>query len=337
MMLRLTAVFTAALLVAGCGKKETKAPTGDPVAVKGAGDKAPAEGGDEAPAMGRGATAPADGAEKAPKVVDAPTVGSKLRPPSTNAPNAKVEIIEISDFQCPFCSRVNPTIAQIKKEYGDKVRFTFVHNALSFHKDAKPAAIAAVAAQNQGKFWEMHDKLFANQKALKPADLEKYATELGLDMARFKKDTKDPATAKFVDDNQAMAVALGATGTPAFFINGKNLRGAQPLPQFKAIIDAEIAEADKASKSGDEWIKARTKTNNDKLHGFYFEGKAPPKAPARPKRPVDRTVYKVDVDVTKDAITGNSDKAVVTLVEFSEFQCPFCKKILPAMESVKKE
>ena len=100
--------------------------------------------------------------------------------------DAKVTIVEFSDFQCPFCSRVVPTIQQIEKEYGNKVRVIFRHNPLPFHQDAPLAAEAAVAAQAQGKFWEMHDKLFANQQNLKRPDLEKYAQEIGLDRGTFK-------------------------------------------------------------------------------------------------------------------------------------------------------
>ena len=100
--------------------------------------------------------------------------------------NAKVNIVAFSDFQCPFCSRVVPTLAQIEKEYGNKVRIFFRHNPLPFHADAPLASEAAIAAEAQGKFWEMHDKLFANQQNLKRPDLEKYAQELGLDVGKFK-------------------------------------------------------------------------------------------------------------------------------------------------------
>jgi len=100
--------------------------------------------------------------------------------------DAKVNIVAFSDFQCPFCSRVVPTLHEIEKTYGNKVRVFFRHNPLPFHADAPLASEAAVAAEQQGKFWEMHDKLFANQQNLKRPDLEKYAQEVGLDMGKFK-------------------------------------------------------------------------------------------------------------------------------------------------------
>ena len=250
--------------------------------------------------------------------------------------NPKVWIVEVSDFQCPFCGRVNPTIKQIMDTYGDAVAISFYHNALPFHKDARPAAIATMAAAKQGKFWEMHDKLFANQRALKPNNLEAYAKEIGLDMAKYAKDFADPAIGARVDRDQAMANAVGATGTPAFFINGKALKGAQPFPKFKEIIDAEIAEADKAGKRGKDFTLERIKANNADLHGYLTWTKEPPVVAARQPqkaRPVDKTVYKVTVD-PKDAMKGNVKEALVTLVEFSEFQCPFCSRINPTVAKV---
>ncbi|NJK88285.1 MAG: DsbA family protein [Myxococcales bacterium] len=165
------------------------------------------------------------------------------RAPTTGKKNAPVEVVVYSDFQCPFCSRVNPSIAKIKEDYKDKVLVAFKHYPLSFHQDAKPAAIASLAAHKQGKFWEMHDKLFANQGALKEADLEKYAKEMGLDMPKFQADMKDPALAKWVDEDMAEGTKVGVRGTPATFINGRIVSGAQPYEAFKAIIEEELGKS----------------------------------------------------------------------------------------------
>jgi protein-disulfide isomerase len=161
-----------------------------------------------------------------------------------------VTIVEFSDFQCPFCSRVNPTIKQITETYGKDVGIAFVNQPLSFHDKARGAAKAFLAASKQGKAWEMHDKMFANQQALAPADLEKYAGEVGLNVARFKKDLDDPATDKMVADDQALAGSVGADGTPTFFLNGREISGAQPFDAFKTIIDEEIKKADELLKAG---------------------------------------------------------------------------------------
>ncbi|MCA9654157.1 MAG: thioredoxin domain-containing protein [Myxococcales bacterium] len=163
---------------------------------------------------------------------------------------ALVTIVEWSDFQCPYCSRVTPTIKQIAEQYGDEVRVAFKHNPLGFHPRAKPAALAAEAAGKQGKFWEMHDKLFENQKDLTDENFVAWAGELGLDVEQFKKDLADPSLAKKVDGQQAQGMTVGARGTPAFFINGRFLSGAQPLENFKKLIDEEKAKAEKLVAAG---------------------------------------------------------------------------------------
>ncbi|MGH1343915.1 MAG: DsbA family protein [Nannocystales bacterium] len=157
---------------------------------------------------------------------------------------ALVTIVEWSDFQCPFCNRVNPTMAKIHEAYGDKVRVAFKHNPLPMHNRAMAAALAAEAAGRQNKFWEMHDKLFANGKALTDENFEKWASELGLDVAKFKTDMKDKALETKVRKQQSQGATLGARGTPSFFVNGRHLSGAQPFEAFKALIDVELKEAE---------------------------------------------------------------------------------------------
>jgi protein-disulfide isomerase len=175
---------------------------------------------------------------------------------------AKVTVVEWSDFQCPYCSRVTPTLKQLKDEYKDDVRVVFKHNPLSFHNRAMAAAQAAEAAGKQGKFWEMHDKLFENQKALTDENFVEWAKELGLDVGKFQQDMKDPALEKKIQQQQQQGVTLGARGTPAFFINGRFLSGAQPLPAFKALVDEEMKKAEKLLASG---------TSPDKLYDKVIE------------------------------------------------------------------
>ncbi|MBV1858433.1 MAG: thioredoxin domain-containing protein [Nannocystaceae bacterium] len=157
---------------------------------------------------------------------------------------ALVTIVEWSDFQCPFCSKVNPTMAKIHEAYGDKVRVAFKHNPLPMHNRAMAAALAAEAAGRQGKFWEMHDKLFANGRALTDENFEKWASELQLDVAKFKTDLKDKALETKVRKQQSQGSVLGARGTPSFFVNGRHLSGAQPFEAFKALIDTELKKAE---------------------------------------------------------------------------------------------
>ena len=108
------------------------------------------------------------------------------------------------------------------------------------HPNAKPAAIAAEAANRQGKFWEYHDKLFANQNKLKLEDLKQHAKDVGLDTARFEKDIVEPGMKKRMEDDMAEAKSLGITGTPAFFVNGRFLNGAKPFQEFATVINAEL-------------------------------------------------------------------------------------------------
>ena len=108
------------------------------------------------------------------------------------------------------------------------------------HQFARPAAIAAEAAHSQGKFWEFHDKLFANQKNLALNDLKQYAKDIGLDTAQFEKDLLDPGKKKRVEEDMAEARSLGVTGTPAFFVNGHFLNGAKPVQEFAKVINAEL-------------------------------------------------------------------------------------------------
>lgn len=164
--------------------------------------------------------------------------------PAKGVHPAKVTIIEYSDFQCPFCSRVIPTMKKLLETYPNDVRLVFKQNPLPFHAKAGGAAEAALAAHEQGKFWEMHDKLFENQQNLDRSDLEKYAQELGLDMDKFKAALD---LGKFKADIQAdinygNSIPGGGMGTPTFFINGRKIAGAYPFEEFDKLIQKALSE-----------------------------------------------------------------------------------------------
>ena len=169
--------------------------------------------------------------------------------------DAWVTIVEVSDFQCPFCKRVNPTLDQVKKEYGDDVRIAFLHNPLSFHNRAMAAAMGAECANDQGKFWQMHDKLFENPKALSDDNITGYAQAVKLDMGKFSECYKGEKHKAKIQKQQSSVVKLGARGTPAFFINGRFLSGAQPFPSFKTLIDEELAKAKKSGIAKKDYYK----------------------------------------------------------------------------------
>ena len=180
---------------------------------------------------------------------DAPRFKVSVSPdePSKGPANAPVTIVEFSDFQCPFCSRVVPTLKRIEEQYGSKVRIVFRDLPLTqIHKNAAKAAEAATCAHEQGKFWEMHDKLFANQAALTVDDLKKTAGSLGLDQQAF--DTcldSGRHTAEWQADT-AEAATYGIGATPAFLVNGRLLSGAQPYDNFARVIDEELERAARA-------------------------------------------------------------------------------------------
>ena len=243
------------------------------------------------------------------------------------AKDAQVTILEFSEFQCPFCSRVNPTIKQVLDTYPGKVKVVFKHSPLPFHKDAPLASEASIAAGAQGKFWEMHDKLFENQKALTRPDLDRFAGEIGLDMSKFKADLDGNVFKKVVDADMAISAQFGVQGTPNFFINGRKLVGAQPWDAFKKIIDEEITKTEILLKAGTPLADIYAKVTENGL------SKAAAPAPRdRGEAPNDTTVYKVPV-AAEDAVKGPAD-ALVTIVEFSEFQCPFCSRVLPTTKQI---
>jgi len=153
--------------------------------------------------------------------------------------DAPITIVEFSDYQCPYCSRGAETMDEVLKNYPDQVKVVFKNLPLSFHQQAKPAAIAALAAGRQGKYWEMHDALFANQQRLGEEDklFTELATKIGLNLEKFQKDIKDEVVAKQIEADLAQASKLSIFGTPGYFVNGVQVKGAQPFPQFKLVID----------------------------------------------------------------------------------------------------
>jgi protein-disulfide isomerase len=262
----------------------------------------------------------------------AASVPVSAKDPQWGKPSAPVTIVEISDFQCPFCSRVEPTMKQLKEKYGpDKIRIVWKNNPLPFHKNARPTAEAAAtvfALGGSDAFWKFHASAFANQQALSDENSEKWAKEAGVDVAKFKAAYAAKKYAAKVDDDLAVSKKIGATGTPAFRINGVTLSGAQPVDKFTEVIDAQLAEAKKLVASGtkpaDVYV---TLTNKNQVA-----------APAQPNKPApdaeeeDKSVWKVLVQ-DDDPIRGPKD-ALVTMIIFSDYQCPFCKRVEDTLKQV---
>jgi protein-disulfide isomerase len=174
--------------------------------------------------------------EKAAKIAEG-------QPPAFGPATATVTIVEFSDFQCPFCSRAAEVAHKVKEKYGEKVRFVFRQFPLSFHKDAHLASQASLAAHAQGKFWEYHDKLFANQQKLDRASLETFAKEVGLNVAEFKKALDSKAYAGTVDAELKMGEEVAVQGTPTMFLNGARIADPTNFDAIAPQIDQALAKA----------------------------------------------------------------------------------------------
>ena len=178
--------------------------------------------------------------------LDAPrmTVTLAATDPAVGPASAPVTLVEFSDFQCPFCQRVEPTLKRLRQTYGDKLRIVWKDFPLTqIHPQAFKAGEAGHCAGEQGKFWEYHDHLFGNQQALQPADLKKHAADLGLDAASFGACLDSSKYGERVRDGVSQGTALGVNSTPTIFINGRRLSGAQPYEVFVAAIDEELSRA----------------------------------------------------------------------------------------------
>ena len=168
-------------------------------------------------------------------------------PPSFGPQDAKVTIVEFSDFQCPYCAQASQTVKKIREAYGDKVRFVFRQFPLSFHPNARGAAEAALAAHAQGKFWQYHDRLFTGQAALDRKSLESYAQELGLDVSEFKKGLDERAFETLIEADIALGRTAKVDGTPTMFINQRRAPNPTDFEAVAPLIDAALTPGGRPS------------------------------------------------------------------------------------------
>jgi protein-disulfide isomerase len=169
--------------------------------------------------------------------------------PSRGPVDAPVTIVEFSEFQCPFCRRVLPALREVEDRYRGRIRLVFRHFPLARHKDAPKAAEAAECARDQGRFWEMHDRLFENAERLGIADLKRHARAVGLDGPAFDGCLDSGRHEGRWRRDLADALSYGASGTPMFFVNGRLVSGAQPFAVFARVIEEELKG--KAGGGGD--------------------------------------------------------------------------------------
>jgi protein-disulfide isomerase len=238
--------------------------------------------------------------------------------PVQGSKDALVTIVDFADFECPYCSRVEPTFAEIRKVYGDKVRFVWKHEPLPFHANAIPAAMLSLEARAQKGdvgFWKAHDAMLADQEHLDNDSLEALADKLGLDVAKVKSAISTRKYQAEVDRDVELAQDVDASGTPHLFVNGRRFVGAQPFDKLKPAIDEEIARAEALVKTG---IKA------SKVYEHILKSAVAEATPA---------FY--DLKAPSDAPRKGKGKVVVQ--EFADFQCSYCARVGPAVSKMMRE
>lgn len=284
-------------------------------------------------------TGPASGGAVVPADSDARPEQALAKVPVTAADpqwgsvDAPVTIVELSDFQCPFCSRVQPTLASLKRKYGPTVlRIVWKHNPLPFHEYARPTHEAAAAVFMLGgsrAFFTFHDLAFANQDQLTKENFERWAAAAGVDTAALRAGLASGRAAQKVDEDLRLAQELAANGTPAFRINGVPIAGAQPLEVFVKTVDEQLAAARRLTQSGTPPRQVYA-TLTDK----NFIDPAPQRESDQEAADLANVVWNVPV-ANDDPQRGVKD-ALVTLVEFSDYQCPFCKRVETTLSELRR-
>ena len=262
--------------------------------------------------------------------------------PAKGATAPLVTIVEFSDFQCPFCARVNPTLEKLIENYPDDIQVVFRHNPMPFHKQAVPAAVVSLEAHFQrgdAGFWQAHDMLFANQDKLGTLEetaalIESIRRELGIQPVV--EDQIDDLLGR-IESDMELAARVGARGTPIFYINGRELSGAQPYAKFEAIVEEEIRLAKVTLERG---------AKREQLYALAMEvAQRAPAEPAFESEPevaptptVDaQAAERYEVPVPDEAPNKGPKNAPVTVQIFSDFQCPFCSRVVPTIKTLEKE
>ncbi len=244
--------------------------------------------------------------------------------PSKGPEDALVTVIEFADYQCPYCARAAGPLDEVAASYDDEVRVLYKHYPLPGHAKAGPAARAAWAALQQGKFWELHAWLFGKNAELDQLDAK--VAELGLDRARFLADMVGEDATRELDEDLLAGGRLGVSGTPVFFVNGHRYVGAMSASQWRGIIAAELDEAERLVDAGTAPAQVYDAILRDALETEV-------RAPAEPRagEPDPRQVYRVELG---DAPPLGPADALVTVVVFSDFQCPYCARVAPIVHQL---
>ena len=274
-----------------------------------------------------------------PRAADpAATYRIELRPPAPQRgrDDALVTWVIFGNFQCPFTGRMMSTVEALEREFGRDLRIVWMNNPLSFHPQAMPAAKLALEAFQQGgndRFWDVHQRLFADQASLGRERFEAIAREAALNMPAVIRALDSDEHEDEIRAQQIYGRRFGARGTPVSFINGRFLSGAQPAERFRALIEAEREEARALVRRGTPRRRVYQRVIRDGETAAPVRSAAP-SAEARPGRPAPATIYRIDFPDPAPQ-RGPSD-ALVTMVMWSDFQCPFCSRVEPTLQALRE-
>ncbi|MCL2011546.1 MAG: thioredoxin domain-containing protein [Cystobacterineae bacterium] len=258
-----------------------------------------------------------------------PIPNTRYKVPVGNSPvlgpmDALVTVVVFSDYQCHFCARLDGTLLQLHQEMAEKgkpFRIVSKHFPLDFHKEARPAAMAALAAGAQGKYWQMHELLFKNMRALDAASLQSYATQLGLNMLKFKASLKNPTFEAQIEADMALGLKMGVRGTPGSFFNGRFVSGARPKEDLEALINEEMLKAQELVSQGTSAAKVY-----EKILETALEEAPKPEAP--------KPVIKDNIPIPNNAPSKGPQDAPVTMLIWSDFECPYCSRVVPTLHAL---
>jgi len=241
-----------------------------------------------------------------------------LRGPAT----AKVTLVLFCDFASPYCSRATEQVNELRRGAGDSLRVQYRYNPLPIYPHSQVAAEAAAAAAEQGQFWRYHDLLFSHRDALDRPSLERYAEQLGLDVARFRDALDSERAREKVDADAILAAQLQARGVPVFFVNGRALRGSVDLAALQALVAEEVAVADAMLDKGVAPRELYQRLADAPVESAPASAEAPAKQVPHDESPLDPDpVYKVEVG---DSPSKGPADAKVTVVLWSDFECERC-------------
>jgi protein-disulfide isomerase len=309
-------------------------------------------------AVAEGTPAPALAAAAA--AVAAPRVPVEGAPSAGEA-TALVTVVAFNDYECPFCRRADATLAELRAEYGDRVRVVARQKPLPFHTHAQKAALAALAAAEQGKFWAMHERLFGVQSGLSDEAIERAAGEAGLNLPRWRQAMGSKAVLEALERDEALSRSLSVRGTPSFFVNGRAVTGARSPEEFRAVINEELTRAEAALKKGVRPAELYAKLvaeapaapaaddaggdcgggcgegkGGDCHGGGAAADKAGGECHGGAPAPVGADAPVEDVQIGEAPVRGPAN-APVTVVVFSDFECPFCAKAELTLAELEKQ